>query len=86
MSGINIKFDYSRRVAIDDRPLSENVFRADILLSPDGDYELSREYGFLRLSIEGDSSKVPDKKLSELEEWLKAGIVKMLQSKPALVK
>lgn len=83
MSGITIKFVHERRVAIDDNPLSANNFRADILLTPDGDINLSREYGYLRLTVEGDSSKVPDLKLSELETWLKDGIVKMLQSAPS---
>lgn len=80
MSGIMLSFDYSRRVAIDGAPLSENAFEAKFLLNPDGDYGLSRDYGYLQLTISGDAQKIPDKSLSDLEDWLKEAIVKMLAS------
>ena len=41
MSGITLRFEHERRVAINDDPISQDTFRAEILLSPDGDVTLS---------------------------------------------
>ena len=82
MSAITIRFDHSRCVAIDNTPLSENAFTAELLLSPDGDIDLSRDYGMLQVTVRGDSTKVPDLKLSDLERWVTDGLLKLLQSQP----
>lgn len=81
MSGIMLSFNYSRRVAIDGDPLSQNAFEARFLLNPDGDQKLSSNYGYLNLTVSGDATKIPDKSLSEIEVWLRNAVTQMLASK-----
>jgi len=81
MSGIMLSFSYSRRVAIDGDPLSQNAFEARFLLNPDGDQNLSSDYGYLNLTVSGDATKIPNKSLSEIEVWLREAVTQMLASK-----
>ena len=81
MSGIMLSLDYSRRVAIDQAPLSENRFTAKFLLNPDGDIGLSSDYGYITMTLSGDAQKIPNKTLSEIEDWLQEAVVTMLKSK-----
>lgn len=82
MSGIVSKFELERRVAINDRELSGNSFKAEIVLVPDGDQALNFTYGTMHLTLTGDSQKLPDLKPSMMDEWLKDAIVALLTSKP----
>jgi hypothetical protein len=82
MSAILISLDHSRRVAIGNDALSDNTFRADFLLNPDGNRDLSVKYGHLRVTVTGDSMKLPDAKMSELQDWIADAVAAMIASKP----
>lgn len=80
MSAIMISFDYNRRVAVGDKAFADNEFRAEYLLNPDGDHNLTADYGLLRMTITGDSDKVGDMKLSEIEKWVAKAVADMIAS------
>lgn len=57
---------------------SQPGLQASFVLSPDGDFELGRELGFVHVDISSDTDNLPDLPQSELREWLRVRLIKML--------
>ena len=59
------------------RDFSENSFRADLMLTPDGDESL-RGLGFVRLTVEAQPTALPAMNPDETLVWLRETLKKML--------
>ncbi len=58
--------------------LSRPGFEATLILTPDGDFALSQELGFVYVTLQSETESPPDVKPSELVEWLRARLIVML--------
>lgn len=58
--------------------ISEQHFRAQLMLTPDGDIEKS-QFGYVHLNVEMLPKNLPPMTFEETREWLRDVLIKMLE-------